>query len=132
MKPPLPVETHSDRVFSHHKKEIDPTFFPPENPVIEVLSTAYIAMCDTGCTGITATGYNVRNTIYSPNGRRIIAVDPKVIPLGTIVKIGDVEYVAMDTGGDIKGRRIDVLVESYNKAINYGTKVLKVEILANQ
>src|SRR5690554_3211015 len=42
-------------------------------------ATAYVALCDSGCTGITATGYDVRNTIYSPKGHRVIAVDPSVV-----------------------------------------------------
>src|SRR5690606_1324618 len=46
----------------------------------EFEATFYTAFCPTGCTGITATGIDVRNTIYY-EGKRIIAVDPKVIPL---------------------------------------------------
>src|SRR5699024_8040998 len=55
--------------------------------VIEVEATFYTAMCDTGCTGTTATGLNVKDTIYTDEGNRIIAVDPSVIPLGSKVKI---------------------------------------------
>lgn len=123
------VDTHEKRDMTYVKRQIDDSFFPPENEVIEVVATAYIALCDSGCSGITATGYDVRNTIHTPQGRRIIAVDPNVIPLGSIVRIEGVEYRALDKGGAIKGRRIDVLVESRNKAINFGTKVLNVEIL---
>lgn len=129
VEPPRPTEEHVERLFSHHKKEIDPTYFPPKNEVLTVTATAYVAMCDTGCIGITKTGYNVRETVKTPQGRGIIAVDPKVIPLHSIVEIDGSEYRAWDTGGHIKGNRIDILVESHKKAINYGRKEIKVEIL---
>lgn len=41
-----------------------------------------------------------------------IAVDPSVIPLGSDVLIGDKVYKAVDTGGAIKGKRIDVYLGS--------------------
>src|SRR5699024_1773806 len=77
---------------------------------ISVEATAYTAFCDTGCTGVTATGIDVSQSIYH-EGRRVIAVDPAVIPLGSevIVKAGGQEFeaVAEDTGGDIVGNRIE-------------------------
>lgn len=84
---------------------------------INVEATAYTAFCDTGCIGVTATGLDVSSTIYTPDGYRVIAVDPSVIALGSIVKVtldnGDsFEAKAEDTGGDIRGNRIDILVES--------------------
>src|SRR5690554_6602432 len=52
----------------------------------EFEATFYTAFCPTGCTGITATGIDVRNTIYN-EGKRIIAVDPNAIPIGSTVKV---------------------------------------------
>ena len=97
-------------------------------------ATYYTARCD-GCSGITATGYDVRSTIYSPEGYRIIAVDPNVIPLGSVVRVtyGDetsFKAIASDTGGDIKGRRIDVLVTSKEEAYRLGRTNVSVETLA--
>ena len=99
----------------------------------EFEATFYTAFCPTGCTGITATGIDVRNTIYY-EGKRIIAVDPNVIPLGSTVKVtlanGDsFEAVAGDTGGAIKGRRIDVLVATRDEAYRLGRMSAKVEII---
>ena len=54
--------------------------------------------------GVTATGHKIKD------GDRIVAVDRRLIPLGSTVIIGGVNYLALDTGGAIKGRRIDVLV----------------------
>src|SRR5699024_6338450 len=82
---------------------------------ISVEATAYTAYCDTGCTGVTATGGDVSQSIYH-TGKRVIAVDPTVIPRGSevIVKDGGQEFeaVAEDMGGDIVGNRIDILVDS--------------------
>ena len=96
-------------------------------------ATFYTAFCPTGCTGVTATGVDVSNTIYH-EGKRIIAVDPNVIPLGSSVKVTlkdgtSFEATAQDTGGDIKGNRIDVLVSSRDEAYRLGRQSAKVEII---
>ena len=96
-------------------------------------ATFYTAYCPTGCTGITATGIDVSNTIYH-EGRRIIAADPNVIPLRSIVKVTlsdgqSFEAIIADTGGAIKGRKIDVLVASRDEAKRYGRQTAEIEII---
>lgn len=64
----------------------------------------------------------------------IIAVDPKVIPLGSRVYIeypdGTGHYaVAEDTGGAIKGNRIDIAMSSVDKAYDFGIKNVKVHVV---
>lgn len=64
----------------------------------------------------------------------IIAVDPRVIPLGSRVYIqfpdGHGTYaVAEDTGGAIKGNRIDIATWSVNEAYQFGIQHVKVYIL---
>ncbi|MEJ8553577.1 ubiquitin-like domain-containing protein [Tepidibacter sp. Z1-5] len=61
----------------------------------------------------------------------VIAVDPKVIPLGSKVYIPylGMTCVAEDTGGAIKGNRIDVYMNSLSKANAFGRKNLKVYVL---
>src|SRR5690625_1180734 len=67
-------------------------------------ATAYTAQCD-GCTGITATGIDLN----ANSNKKVVAVDPSVIPLGSRVHVeGYGEAIAGDTGGAIKGDRIDV------------------------
>lgn len=52
-----------------------------------------------------------------------IAVDKKVIPLGSKVYIdGFGERIAMDTGSQIKGNRIDMYISSHDKALQFGRK----------
>lgn len=53
---------------------------------------------------------------------RTIAVDPTVIPYGSVVKINDTEYVAQDCGGAIKGNKIDIFVE-YPKQEKYQIEI---------
>jgi len=65
-----------------------------------------------------------------------IAVDPKVIPLGTKMYIlssgGTWIYgvaVAEDTGGSIKGYKIDLFFDTYDECINFGVRSAAVYIL---
>lgn len=57
---------------------------------------------------------------------RTIAVDPRVIPLGSKVRMNGKEYVAEDTGGAIKGRRIDLFADSHSEAMKFGKKLITV------
>lgn len=72
--------------------------------------------------GITASGMKAQ--------RGVVAVDTKVIPFGTKLYIQGYGYaIAGDTGGAIKGNKIDVFVDSYNEAINWGVRNVDVYIL---
>ncbi|GLB60759.1 LysM peptidoglycan-binding and 3D domain-containing protein [Cytobacillus sp. NCCP-133] len=93
--------------------------------VLTMEATAYTANCE-GCSGITATGINLKE---NPN-EKVISVDPNVIPLGTKVRVeGYGEAIAGDTGGAIKGNKIDIFMPSKDDAINFGKKTVKVTIL---
>lgn len=69
--------------------------------------------------GVTATG--TQATVG-----RTIAVDPEIIPLGSKVIIDGIEYTAEDTGGAVKGRKIDIFVGSYDEAVTRGKIVREV------
>jgi 3D (Asp-Asp-Asp) domain-containing protein len=85
---------------------------------IEMLATAYTAEC-AGCGGMTAIGRRA--------GKGIVAVDPRVIPLGTHLYIpGYGLAVAGDTGGDIVGHRIDLGFDSWREAMLFGRRDVKV------
>ena len=91
----------------------------------KVTATAFTANCK-GCSGITSTGFNLKK---NPDAK-IIAVDPKVIPLGTKVWVeGYGEAIAADKGGSIKGNKIDVFMSSNKKATNWGRRTVTVKIL---
>ena len=86
--------------------------------VITMEATAYLPT-DGGATGIRAR-------------HGVVAVDPNVIPLGTRVYIpGYGEAIAADTGGDIVGNRIDVVLEDYGSAMQFGRRTVDVYILSS-
>ncbi|MBX8945917.1 DUF348 domain-containing protein [Lysinibacillus sp. K60] len=91
-----------------------------------VLATAYTAYCK-GCSGTTATGINLRSG--SAPGLKVIAVDPSVIKLGSKVWVeGYGLAVAEDTGGAIKGNKIDIFVQSETEAKNWGVKKVRIKV----
>lgn len=78
---------------------------------------------DDGQAGMTATGIPAR--------RGVVAVDPRVIPLGTRLYImGYGPALAADTGGSIRGAKIDLCYEDYNEAIRFGRRTVEVYILS--
>lgn len=63
----------------------------------------------------------------------MIAVDPDVIPLGSIVSVRladgyEFAAIAMDTGGNIDGARIDVLVADDRRARQFGRQAVQIRI----
>lgn len=91
------------------------------NKVMNLRATAYTPY-DGSATGHTAMGTKAH---YG-----VVAVDPRVIPLGTRLYIeGYGEAVAEDTGGAIKGNRIDLCFESYSETVSFGVRYIDVYIL---
>ena len=72
--------------------------------------------------GITFTGL--------PVDKGVLAVDPEIIPLGSIVWIPGVGYVvALDTGGAIKGYRADLYLPDRESALRWGRRTVKVRVV---
>jgi len=79
-----------------------------------------------GTNDICAVGLNLETWDKIP----VVAVDPAVIPLYSIVEIESLGgFIAIDTGGLIKGKRIDVLMDSKEEAQEFGVKNLKVRVI---
>lgn len=94
--------------------------------------TAYCP-CET-CCGVWANN-RPDGIVYTASGEKAeagktIAVDPDVIPYGTEVKIGDHTYIAQDTGGAIKGSKIDVYYDDHDAALKHGVKYAEVMVKA--
>ena len=88
---------------------------------LSMVATAYSAAC-AGCSGVTATG--------RPAGHGVVAVDPSVIPLGTHMFIpGYGHAVAGDTGGAIRGHRIDLGFSSNAQASRFGRRPITVYLI---
>jgi 3D (Asp-Asp-Asp) domain-containing protein len=98
------------------KKEVDWFYF---------VASGYSANDpEQGTSNKTATGEEVKEGI--------IAVDPDIIPLGTKVEIKDVGvFVAEDTGGKIKGNRVDIYFNSKGEAKDFGRKGVWIRIISS-
>jgi 3D (Asp-Asp-Asp) domain-containing protein len=85
--------------------------------------------------GFVATAYCLRGrTASGTNVRRgVIAADPRVLPLGTRVALGagglSGDYVVADTGGRIKGKKIDIWMASCADARRFGRRTVNVTVL---
>jgi 3D (Asp-Asp-Asp) domain-containing protein len=91
--------------------------------LLTMRATAY---CPNGCCGSyygrTATG---RRAEYG-----VVAVDPRVIPLGTALYVDRYGFaIAADTGRKIKGYRIDLCFPTHREAMRFGTRSVRVLIL---
>jgi len=90
--------------------------------VVQMESSAY-----TPSAGLKHPTFRTRTGTKAEYG--VIAVDPRVIPLGTLMYVEGYGFgIAEDTGGAIKGNRIDVCIESHKKAMAWGRKTVKVHI----
>ena len=76
---------------------------------------------------------NGNDIVIGSSGRRLVpgysvAVDPDIIPLGTIIYIDGKEYRADDTGGMIQGNKIDIYFATHSEALDFDTGMYDVEI----
>lgn len=117
----------STKTVTAAKKKKNPSRSTDDNVVKEIVvsASAFTANCN-GCSGVTSTGINLKR---NPDVK-VIAVDPKVIPLGTKVYVEGYGYaVAGDIGSAIKGNKIDVFFSSKSEAYKWGRKNVNVKIL---
>ncbi|MBF0520916.1 MAG: 3D domain-containing protein [Nitrospirae bacterium] len=71
--------------------------------------------------------YHLTKSGTTPHRYRTVAVDPTIIPIGSLVYIEGVGWrIAEDTGSKIKGKMIDVFFDSEDEAIDFGRQTLKV------
>jgi 3D (Asp-Asp-Asp) domain-containing protein len=109
----------SDNSFINYNLQ---TFHMPSSPRTETGDFHATAYC---ITGTTTTG---AQTVPG-----IVAADPEVIPLGSMIYIesplmGGIYHV-LDTGGLVKGKIIDIFIPDYERCVNFGRRLVKVKIL---
>ena len=89
---------------------------------LEMSSTAYCLR------GLMRTGVRTRDGMA--------AGDPRVLPLGSVVRVAHTDgrpigvFVVMDTGGAIRGNKIDIYMDSCREASDWGRKPVVVEVLS--
>lgn len=132
--PPTEVPTISDGRLSGDDTPAQEPLRLDQAHVLEDVTITHYDICVRCCgkvDGITASG--VRATPYTT-----VAVDPSVIPLGAdvLVDYGDGaglrRYRAEDTGGAIKGNRIDLCVSSHVEAQQLGRRTATVYWVARE
>jgi 3D (Asp-Asp-Asp) domain-containing protein len=83
----------------------------------------------------TATAYSLRGRTASgkPVARGLIAADRRVLPIGTRVRLEagsySGEYTVADTGGAVRGRKIDIWMPSSREAMRFGRRPVKLTVL---
>ena len=124
---------------------------PPANPLLELdaevmeARSAKVAVMDSALgddlVGIEpprtfeATAYSLRGITRSGSyvRRGVIAADPRVLPLGSVVHLKAGTYTGLytvkDTGSAIKGKRIDVWMGSSREARNFGRQNVRLTVL---
>ncbi len=103
------------------------------------LDYKYVLTCNATAYDLSAEengGYAGQTATGVPLDKGVIAVDPKVIPLGSRVYIealdGSWSYgyaVAADTGGAIKGNRVDLCYRTRYECIQFGRRPCRVYVL---
>ena len=102
-------------------REAPPDVATPRRELQTFSATAY------SIEGRTASGVQTR--------RGIVAADPRVLPIGSRIRVHeageyDGEYVVHDTGPAIRGREIDIYLPSDAAAKRFGRRTVKVEVLS--
>jgi len=83
-----------------------------------------------------ATAYSLRGRTASgrPVAKGLIAADPRHLPLGSRVRLEagaySGEYLVADTGGMVRGKRIDIWTPSSREAMRFGRRTVKLTILS--
>lgn len=88
------------------------------------------SMTATAYTGGSYTAMGLK-PVRDPNGLSTISVDPNVIPLGSKVYVEGYGYaIASDTGGVIKGNKIDLYMNSLQECYSFGRRTVILHIIA--
>lgn len=94
-----------------------------------IFNVSFYSIYCKGCSGITALGIDVRNTV-TYQGYGIAASDWSVIPPYSIIEVEKYgKYIVIDRGGAIKGLKLDLLVENDTVAYQNGRQYLNVKII---
>ncbi len=109
----------------------------PETPAGKIVEPAKAAEIPVSLpVSYVATAYSLRGRTASGKlvSQGIIAADPRFLPLGSRVHVQagawSGEYLVADTGGAIKGRKIDIWTPSTREAMRFGRRTVKLTVLS--
>ena len=128
-----PTDAAEDGVAAEKKAEAAP--LNESKAAVDKAETGAEAEAVTPAVTFTATAYSLRGRTASGSGvrRGIIAADRRVLPLGTRVRLEagsySGEYLVADTGGAVRGRKIDIWVPHSSEAMRFGRRPVKLTVL---
>ena len=87
---------------------------------------------------MSSTGYCLKGLMRTGVRTRdgMAAADPRILPLGSVVRVSHPDgrpigvFVVMDTGGAVRGNKIDIYMDSCREAINWGRRPVVAEVLS--
>jgi 3D (Asp-Asp-Asp) domain-containing protein len=126
---PEPVLEVAGQIPEHEATPSEAPTTAPKAKLVDVIT-------DNPTETYSATAYSLRGRTASGQyvTRGLIAADPRVLPLGTRVRLDagpwSGEYLVADTGGAIKGRKIDIWTPSTREALQFGRRSVKLTVLS--
>jgi 3D (Asp-Asp-Asp) domain-containing protein len=110
-----------------------------ETPVAEAESATAVKTSSAALNkgSFTATAYCLKGRTAMGHGvrRGLVAADPRILRLGSRINLGagaySGQYLVSDTGGSIKGRRIDIWVPNCAEARRFGRRTITVGLLGS-
>jgi 3D (Asp-Asp-Asp) domain-containing protein len=132
----LTIQQVQDQSQSLSNNSVPPEANKAQGLMGEILATPLVEQPVVGPTSYVATAYSLRGRTAS--GRQVskglIAADPRILPLGTRVRLEagpySGEYLVADTGGMVKGKRIDIWTPSSREAMRFGRRTVKLAVLS--
>src|SRR6266852_6255841 len=112
--------------------------------VVATVGCAFLLSAQPSPASIARATMRLKDTAYCDKGRTksgvrtragVVAADPRVLPLGTVLRVlapgtpyaGT--YTVIDTGGQIKGREIDIFMPSCASAARFGRRTVHVRVI---
>lgn len=117
--------------------ETEKTEAAPPNETKAAIDKTETGAAETASPAVTftATAYSLRGRTANGDAvrRGIIAADRRVLPIGTRVRLDagsySGEYLVTDTGGAVRGRKIDIWVPHTSEAMRFGRRPVRLTVL---
>jgi rare lipoprotein A len=132
-----PSDSKGESIIPSEDSMVKPEEVKPEKPLSVTPAIISIPIRDdeAGFQEYRATAYCLRGPTAMGHPAKVgmIAADPRVLPLGTMVHIRAGSYTGVykvvDTGGRMRGRIVDIFVSNRNEALKFGRRPIKLKVI---
>ena len=130
-EPKPAVEESTEQVLAESQQQDDDKAKGSKKKIV----TKTVSTRSTAGGSFTATAYCLKGRTAMGHGvrRGVIAADPRVLRLGSRINLGagaySGEYLVSDTGGNVKGRKIDIWMPSCAEARRFGRRTVTINPL---